>query len=84
MAMLKLPPIRPGDFLKEDLETRGILPTHLAKSIKLPSNRVTQIIAVKRKITGDTALRLGDYFGTGAQVWMNLQSRVGFGAAGFR
>lgn len=72
--MTNLPPVHPGVFLKEELEERGILPTHLAKAIDVPPNRVLQIVAGKRNITGDTALRLGHYLGTGPHVWMNLQS----------
>ena len=72
---MNLPPIHPGVFLKEELEARDILPNHLARAIAVPPNRIGQIIAGKRRITGDTALRLGHYFGTGEQVWMNLQSR---------
>lgn len=72
--MVNLPPIHPGVFLKEELEARGMLANHLAHAIAVPANRISQIIAGRRNITGDTALRLGHYFGTGAQVWMNLQS----------
>lgn len=72
--MTKLPPIHPGEFLKEELDERGLLPSHLADAIAVPKNRVSAIINGQRGITGDTALRLGHYFGTGAQVWMNLQS----------
>lgn len=72
--MTKLPPIHPGEFLKEELETRGLLPTQLARVIGVPANRMTQLVAGRRNITGDTALRLGHYLGTGPQVWMNLQS----------
>ena len=73
--MLNLPPIHPGVFLKEELDEREILPNHLAHAIAVPPNRISQILRGKRDITGDTALRLGHYFGTGGQVWMNLQSQ---------
>ncbi len=73
--MTNLPPTHPGEILKEELEERGLLPTHLAHALDVPENRITQIIAGKRGVTGDTALRLGHYFGTGAQIWMNLQSQ---------
>ncbi len=73
--MTNLPPTHPGEILREELEERGLLPTHLAHALDVPENRITQIIAGKRGVTGDTALRLGHYFGTGAQIWMNLQSQ---------
>lgn len=72
--MINLPPIHPGSFLKEELEERGILPAHLAEAIGVPKNRISEIVNGRRGITGDTALRLGHYFGTGERVWMNLQS----------
>ncbi len=72
--MTQLPPIHPGEFLKEELEERGVLAAHLADAIAVPKNRITAILKGQRGITGDTALRLGHYLGTGPQVWMNLQS----------
>lgn len=57
------------------LETElGVTPTELSRQINVPPNRVTQIIKGQRNITGDTALRLGHWFGTSAQFWLNLQS----------
>lgn len=47
--------------------------TKLARAIQVPTNRITQIVAGQRRITADTALRLGRYFGTSADFWMNLQ-----------
>ena len=49
-------------------------PTELARQLRAPPNRITQIVHGKRSITGDTALRLGHWFGTSAQFWLNLQS----------
>jgi addiction module HigA family antidote len=51
-----------------------VSPTELARQLKVPANRITQIIQGKRAISGDTALRLGHWFGTSAQFWLNLQS----------
>ena len=51
----------------------GVTPTELARQINVPVNRVTQIIHGRRGITGDTALRLGHWFGNSAQFWLNLQ-----------
>lgn len=65
--------VHPGEILKDELEELGITPTELARQIDVPSNRVSQIISGKRAITGDTALRLGHWFGTDPQFWLNLQ-----------
>ena len=61
-------------YCVNDSIIRRISPTALARQIKVPPNRITQIIHGKRAITGDTALRLGHWFGTSAQFWLNLQS----------
>ncbi len=68
------PPIHPGEILAGELQEIGITPTELARQIEVPANRVTQIIHGRRGITGDTALRLGHWFGNSAQFWLNLQS----------
>lgn len=68
------PPIHPGEILADELTDIGVTPTELARQIDVPPNRVTQIIHGRRSITGDTALRLGHWFGTSAQFWLNLQS----------
>ena len=68
------PPIHPGDILAEELAETAVTPTELARQLKVPANRITQIIQGKRAISGDTALRLGHWFGTSAQFWLNLQS----------
>ena len=65
--------VHPGEILKDELDELGITPTELARQIEVPSNRVSQIISGKRAITGDTALRLGHWFGTDPQFWLNLQ-----------
>jgi addiction module HigA family antidote len=66
--------VHPGEILEDELEELGITPTELARQIDVPPNRIGQIIAGKRAITGDTALRLGHWFGTDPQFWLNLQS----------
>jgi len=68
------PAIHPGEILAEELDELAVSPTALARQLKVPANRLTQIIQGKRSITGDTALRLGHWFGTSAQFWLNLQS----------
>jgi len=65
----------PGKILKDELDEIGITPTELARQIDVPANRMSQIINAKRSITGDTALRLGHWFKTDPQFWMNLQAQ---------
>lgn len=72
----KLSPITPGDVLLEEfLKPMGITQNQLAKDIKVPANRISQIINGKREITADTALRLGKYFSIEPEFWINLQTR---------
>ncbi len=66
-------PIHPGEILRDELEEVGINGTELSRQIKVPENRIPQIIAGKRSITADTALRLGKWFGTSPAFWLNLQ-----------
>ena len=66
-------PIHPGEFLIDELMEIGITATELSRRIGVPPNRISQIIHGKRNITADTALRLGKFFGTGPELWMNLQ-----------
>jgi len=68
------PAIHPGEILADELEALGITPTELSRQLKIPPNRVTQIIHGQRGITADTALRLGHWFGTAPQFWLNLQN----------
>ena len=66
-------PIHPGEILADELEELGLSAAELGRLIEVPANRISQIIAGKRNITADTALRLGRYFGTTPDLWMNLQ-----------
>ena len=66
-------PIHPGEILSDELAELNIAAAELARAIKVPPNRITQIIAGKRSISADTALRLGKWFGTGPRLWLNLQ-----------
>ena len=68
------PPIHPGEILADELEELSISLSELARQINVPPNRVSQIINGKRAITGDTALRLGHWFRTSAEFWLNLQA----------
>ncbi len=67
--------VHPGEILRDELEELGITPTEFARQIAVPPNRIGQIVAGKRSITGDTALRLGHWFGADPQFWLNLQSQ---------
>ena len=66
--------IHPGEHLAEELEELGMSASELARQIKVPTNRITGILNGQRAITGDTALRLGHFFGTSPQFWLNLQA----------
>lgn len=68
-------PIHPGEHLAEELMELGITAAELSRQIDVPVNRVTSIINGQRGITADTALRLGHWFGTSPQFWMNLQQQ---------
>jgi addiction module HigA family antidote len=72
--MRKRPAIHPGEILADELEELRVSPTELSRQIGVPPNRVTQIIQGKRAVTGDTALRLGHWFRTSAEFWLNLQT----------
>ena len=67
-------PIHPGEILVDELKELGVSPTELSRQIRVPANRISQIVNGKRAITGDTALRLAHWFGTSPQFWMNLQA----------
>ena len=66
-------PIHPGEHLAEELRELGMSAAELSRQIDVPVNRITGIIHGQRGITADTALRLGHWFGTSPQFWMNLQ-----------
>ena len=68
-----MPPVHPGEILREELDTIGISANALAKALGVPVNRITLILNGQRGVTADTALRLARYFGTTPQLWLNLQ-----------
>ncbi|OWV72694.1 XRE family transcriptional regulator [Rhizobium sp. R634] len=80
------PPIHPGEVLADELDELGFSANQLAQQIKVPANRISEIIRGRRGITGDTALRLGHWFQTSPEFWLNLQTaydlRVAEQAAG--
>jgi addiction module HigA family antidote len=71
---LELPPVHPGRTLAAELAARGLTANALALKLRVPANRLSDIVRGHRAISPETALRLGRYFGTGAAFWMNLQA----------
>ena len=72
----EIPPVHPGEILSEEfLKPLGLSMNQLALALRVPANRINAIVAGARGITADTALRLGRYFGTSAQFWINMQAR---------
>lgn len=76
----EIPPVHPGEILSEEfLKALGLSMNQRALALRVPANRINAIVAGERGITADKALRLGRYFWTSAQFWINLQSRFGPG-----
>ena len=71
----RLKPIHPGEVLRTVLEDAGLSANAVALALRVPANRLTEILNERRSISADTALRLARYFGTSPQMWMNLQSK---------
>ena len=71
---MALAAIHPGEHLAEERKALDMSTAELARKISIPTNRVTQILNGTRSITGDTALRLGYFFGTSPQFWLSLQT----------
>lgn len=68
-----IPAIHPGEHLKDELAELGMSAAALAREIEVPSNRITEILDGQGTVTGDMALRLGRFFETSAEFWLNLQ-----------
>ena len=66
--------IHPGEHLAEQIRALGMSAAELGRRLDVPTNRVTAILHGQRAITGDTALRLGHFFGNNPQFWLNLQA----------
>jgi antitoxin HigA-1 len=66
-------PIHPGEHLAEALRELNLSSAELARQLHIPTNRITGIINGQRSVSADTALRLGHWFGTSAEFWLNLQ-----------
>jgi len=75
MARGRLSPIHPGEALGDVLHEAGLSASALALALRVPANRITKILKGERGITADTAIRLGRYFGTSAEMWINLQAK---------
>ena len=71
----RLSPVHPGRTLANEISARGLTAHALALKLRVPANRISEIIAEKRGVSPETALRLGRYFTTGAAFWANLQSQ---------
>ena len=67
------PAIHPGEILADELEELQMSAAELARTLHVPTNRITQILGGRRSVTADTALRLGRWLGTGPEFWLNLQ-----------
>lgn len=75
MTTKRLDPIPPGEILYEEfMQPLGISMNALARALDVPPNRISAIVNGTRSVTADTALRLARYFGTAAELWLNLQS----------
>jgi addiction module HigA family antidote len=75
MAGQKFAAVTPGEMLKEEfLAEYGLSQNQLAKAVGISPNRIAEIVNNRRRITADTALRLGLYFGNSPEFWMNLQT----------
>ena len=70
---MTVPAIHPGEHLAEELKELNMSAAALARKLKVPTNRITEILNGQRAITGDTALRLGHFFASSAEFWLNLQ-----------
>ena len=73
--------VHPGEILRDELAELGVSQSEFARQINVPPNRVSQIIAGKRSVTGDTALRFGHWFGVEPQFWLNLQAQFDLAVA---
>ena len=74
-------PVHPGEILKDELSGLGLSANAFAKALGVPANRIVNILHGKRAVTADTALRLSIYFGSGPEIWMNLQTNYDLAVA---
>ena len=71
----------PGEILQDELDELKVSPSEFARQIDVPPNRIGQIIAGKRSISADSALRFGHWFGVDPRFWINLQSQFDLATA---
>lgn len=69
----RMKPVHPGEILRDELDALELSANALSKALDVPVNRVTKILNGQRGVSADTALRLGRYFGTTPELWLNLQ-----------
>jgi len=69
-----LPAIHPGEMLKDELDALGLSARAFADRLKVPHNRISDIVAGRRAISADTSLRLGRFFGMSEDFWLRLQT----------
>jgi len=82
MAKKRLQPVHPGEVLLEEfLEPLGLSQNQLARDIGVPPRRINEIVLGKRRVTGDTALRLARYLDMSPEFWMGLQMGYDLGVA---
>lgn len=74
-------PVHPGEILKDELSELGLSANAFAKALGVPANRIVNILHGKRAVTANTALRLSIYFGSGPEIWMNLQTNYDLAVA---
>ena len=75
MAVSVLPPIHPGEILREEyLAPLGLKPYTLAKRLNIPRTRIERLVSEQTPVTADTALRLAKFFGSTPQFWLNMQA----------
>src|SRR4051812_22280056 len=70
-----LPPVHPGSVLADEMRARGLTSNSLALALRVPGNRISDVVRGRRAMSAETALRLGRYLGTGAHLWVNLQAQ---------
>ena len=74
-------PVHPGRILRRELKARELSANALSRALRVPSGRIVDILNGKRRISAETALRLGRYFGNDALFWLNLQAQYDLAAA---
>ena len=67
------PAIHPGEFLADELDELGITGAQAAREMGMPQSRISNILRQRTGITADTAIRLGQWLGTGPEIWLNMQ-----------